>query len=762
MSKSVGRQERLVLRTAKLFLAVILGVLVVVNSVVWAEEGTEAFFPKTKKVYFPRGTSQLIKPYLSKPTGNTADYRLVIEGPQFLKYVTFEKQMGTPPREVKSVPGETRDGIPYVKHQFVYDVYPSTGFELSICWLDASRATISYQPGIRSGGTFDWRHLSERISPPKGAAYAKPLIIKWQNRGITGTFWVDNVTLHEEGSTQNLLKAGTFEEPEWKSYLIKPEGKGGGKCAKFICTEEKAKDQQALWMDPKLDATPVDPNKKYVVELDLKTENVTVPGEPIAAVLFAVGADVPEGKSTLFTYAITAGKTNSQQTTELVILPPLKNVRPKEARIAPCMYGEMFSEPEVNRAYAENAWRSGVTWTYGSIMNGVVNLLAPRGHRVWLSKPGEPFHAHGEAAADFLKAHPDLNAVNFTGKPKAGFFCPTWLVSPEGEQARRMMDDPLVEMVNRDGYIAVNWDIEQTVITGADGEKADRGFCICPRCLAAFRKEQGISEADKLDKEAILAKYKDAWVMFRCKQNAELAGHARNALKRCSRPVAFSVYSGYQGQKTREWYGVDWKLLAPHLDMAIAGYGGSRQAIRDTLDALGGVPFIGGELYYLGPVPQPGATGWAKNSMNYSPKPEPWRNRLLRQFVDGGCNGVLIWYLPVMDGAVFYHTSEAAEIIATYEDIFRKGKRCDSSFTVNGIKPEHWAAIEHEGKRLLMLLNFNGKPVETTVEQTGLEGEWKAVLHGKPGDLAIDAKKFTLPLDPWGTGVLVFRKAENK
>jgi len=58
------------------------------------------------------------------------------------------------------------------------------------------------------------------------------------------------------------------------------------------------------------------------------------------------------------------------------------------------------------------------------------------------------------------------------------------------------------------------------------------------------------------------------------------------------------MYSGYQGKRTREHYGVDWARLAPHLDFAIAGYGGDRARIVDTLEALDGVPFMGGEMWY--------------------------------------------------------------------------------------------------------------------------------------------------------------------
>ena len=241
------------------------------------------------------------------------------------------------------------------------------------------------------------------------------------------------------------------------------------------------------------------------------------------------------------------------------------------------------------------------------------------------------------------------------------------------------MEDESVELVNREGYSAVNWDIEQTVVSSASGDDPKRGFCICPRCLEAFRQQQKLDKSEKLDAKAILDKHRDAWVMFRCRQNAELVGHMRQAMSKCVRPVIFSIYSGFQSQRTREWYGVDWELMAPHIDMGIAGYGGGRKLIEDTKAALGNVPFIGGINYYTGDKPIPNAQGWLKNAMAVVPQTRILRNNILSYFIDGGCHGVLLWRATSMDGGACYYTSEAAAIIAAYEDIFTKGKRCDET-----------------------------------------------------------------------------------
>jgi len=93
--------------------------------------------------------------------------------------------------------------------------------------------------------------------------------------------------------------------------------------------------------------------------------------------------------------------------------------------------------------------------------------------------------------------------------------------------------------------------------------------------------------------------YRQQWTDFRCAQNAQLAAHIRRGVKTGCPGITFSMYSGTQSVETREHYGMDWSLFAPVLDEAVAGYNGDRRAIQDTIAALGKVPFMGGEMYYI-------------------------------------------------------------------------------------------------------------------------------------------------------------------
>jgi hypothetical protein len=713
-----------------------------------AQAGPPAFFPNMTRVYLPRGTAQLVKPYLAKPTASTRDYRLVIEAPDYLQFVAVEPSVGRAPQRVTTRPAAARSGVKYLATTLEYDLYPGQGCELSICWLDRDRKTICYRPAVSAGGTFDWTHLRRTVTAPPQAAFARPILIKWQNRGIRGTFWVDNIVLRESPTAANLLPGGTFDDAAWKSPYLVPEGPQGSRCAKFVCRADQAERQQALWLMSPEKAIPVRAGAEYTVELDLKTDGVETPSaQLIAALLFRAAPNAPQGTAAVFTGVAANGSAPATlEQTELVILPPLKDVRPKAARIAPCLYEGNY-EPQVAEAYAHNLWHSGMTWTYGSVRNNIVPQLWPRGHRVWLAKHGEPFAAVGPAA-DFLQAHPELGATRMDGKPKAGLFCPTWLLSSAGAEMRRAMDEEVIATVNRDGYSAVNWDIEQTVLGAAAGNDADRGFCLCARCQEAFRRPEKLDPGTRLDAEQLRSKHRQAWVTFRCQQNADLVGHLREALRRCQRPIEFSIYSGYQCQETREWYGVDWSLLASKIDLAIAGYGGSRKALLDTRAALGRTPLIGGENYFLSPEPPSIVADWMKGSLAQTPRPEAWRNRLLRQFIDGGCHGVLIWYLPTMDGGAVYYTSEAAQIIAAHEEIFTRGQRCDEQFQIDGLKADYWAAFEHQGKRLLVLLNFSDKPTTINARQSQPPAGCRATVWGETKPSALNPKAFTVTLAP--------------
>lgn len=674
-----------------------------------------ALFPKMATCYFPRGSSQLMRFYVRAPLEVPADgYRMVVEAPAALQRSAVEPISGTAP--VANAGGSfDLAGTPMARHRLDYEVPPGEGMELSIRWGDAHNASIGYQTALSSGGTHDWKRLTATIVAPEGAMSAHPLIIKWQNRGITGTFWVDNLVFRAADSDENLLKMGTFDEPEWGSNSrLVPEGPDGSMCCKIVSTPATANNQQALWVD-KEEPVAVEPGREYVVEMDVRCEGLGSPtSRPLCGLLFAAPEELTEGELPVATYFQSLGGviTELPRMATATILPPLRDVRPARARIAPCYYASMFTAPEVARAYADNCRRSGITWTYGKYQNDVVEHLAPLGHQVILSIGWDGWNPVGAEMNDFSAAHPEFHAVNFEGKEEKNFFCPTWFLSEDAAPVRAMLERWLLDSVNSAPYAGADWDLEQPVVDPPT-------FCTCARCLSAFREFAGPAADTPLTPELLLTEYRDRWVDFRCTQNAEMAGVLKAIFARAQRPVEFSVYSGFQSRRTMEHYGVDWSKLAPHLDLAIAGYGGTAETVAATVAVLGETPLMGGEMWYLSP----------RDDANAAPRMATWRNRLLRKFVESGCVGVLIWYLPTMEGGAFYGTSEAAEIIARYEDWFRPEARCDERVRVEGIPARDWAAFERDGRVLVLLLSFADEITPVTVTVDGAARPIKLGAH---------------------------------
>jgi hypothetical protein len=699
---------------------------------IWSEDGEAAYFacavyvgksmaqlfPKLDTYYFPRGSKQLIRLYVHAPVSTPVKgYRMIVEAPSALDFIDVEPVSGGDP-VVENLGSVDANGQELTRWAITYDMLPRPGMDLSMRWGDADGGNIGYLTALAGGGTFDWRHLTNEVTPPKGAKNVQPLVIKWQNRGIVGTFWVDNVVMREKGSEQNLLTGGGFDDPSVPpNSRIQPEGPDGSNCVKIVSTPDIADKQQAVWVGTERIA--IDHEKTYIVEMDAKCEGVTSPNaKPICGLLLEAAANLAEGDYPINTYFEDLGGavTEVPHQSTLTVLPPLKDVRPARARISPCYYSSSLTSAAVGEAYAENCYASGITWTYGRIGNNVVEHLIPLGHKVFWSIGWHPYSAPS-GRGEYLEGHPELQAVNFDGKQQEHIFCPTWLLS-EGDEVLKRLEEWLLKTLADEPYAGANWDLEHPVVDPPT-------FCTCDRCVAAFREFASIGADVEVTPETLLNEHRDAWVDFRCTQNAEMAGILRDMVHKADRPVEFSLYSGFQSLRTKEHYGVNWELMADNLDFGIAGYGGSEESITATVEAMGDTPFMGGEMWYLS----------HRDDGRPAPRMETWRNRILRQYVTSSCKGCLIWWLASMDGGAFYATSEATAIIAEYEDYFIHEQRCDEKVRVEGVEGRNWAAFEKDGSTLVLLMNFANEALSASV--------------------TVGGKTEQVEIGPYGTEVLV-------
>ncbi|MFO7947156.1 MAG: hypothetical protein R6V19_10095, partial [Armatimonadota bacterium] len=518
----------------------------------------------------------------------------------------------------------------------------------------------------------------------------------------------------------NLLEDGTFDSDAWKGTPeISEEGRSGTKGVKFVSDTSNADDQQGMWPTEPQDFITVTPGQEFVVEMDARCEKVGVRhGRPVVGLLFSAPADAEEAEYTMSTYFETLDGVVVEvpEQSRLKLLPPMKNVQPETARISVSYPALRFESPEVAKAYADNCHKSGIMYIFGHFTSNIIPDLHEMGHRIMLGthwQVGAPV----DEWADFLKEHRELQAVNFKGHRIDRVFCPTWMLQEGGEVLDSLREE-LLEQINAAPYYGLYWDLEQAVIDPPT-------YCTCDRCMAAFREFADIPEDTELTPDILLEQYPEQWTDFRCHQNAEFARRMREMVKSADRPVEFSLYSGYQSQRTREHYGVDWRLMDPILDIALGGYAYNHRQIKDTVRALENTPFKGGEMWYL----------HYRNDARPAPKMEIWCNRLLRQYLNSGCNGCHIWRLSAMDGGSFYQTSRATAYMQQYAEYFKHEQRCDEKVQVDGVTQGNWVAFEHDGEILVVLMSFQSEPLEAAV--------------------TVGDKTFDRTIEPYGTDILL-------
>ena len=657
-------------------------------------------WPMSEDFHIPANTSQVLYPLLEVPSGVPLDdYQVHVEVPVGLRVTAVDEVAGIPGRVLQEQ--ATRGG-----HRYVIGVEnPSgAGMELNIRWGDESKNLIAYIPAIRVGGTCDWRLLRGRLTSPDNARFLHPLLVKWQESGVTGVACFDNITVREKGSTANLLSVGTFEEPWWQEHrnwhLIEAEREGAKtRCCQLSGTPESEKNQDALWVG---DPIPIKPNTEYEFEAWVKCDKVSSDKvKPRLALLVShEGGELASGPIRFGFQSRGGYATELPASIAIKPLPPLLKKRPKQSRITPCYYSDTFGN-EVSRALIRNVLDSGIGGIYGGLHNRVCKAVQREGVHIAWSFPYNSWQVF--PAPDWPKAHPDKIAVSYDGKPDTGRICPTYALS-SGNEFEPLLRAWVRASVKGCGYDEIDCDYEVPVVDPPT-------FCFCPRCLEAFRQEEKLSEEETLTPQIVVKKYREQWTAFRCRQNAAMIGLLARWIREIDPKIKVTSYSGYQSKYTRAHYGVDWSSLAPHIDMGIAGYNGSRQALQETVKALGNVPFVGGEMYYL-----------SNSSDATGPLPrEGWKLRLLRAYVDGGCNGVLIWWLPPMDGAAFFQTSQATAIITDFEDVLREGKRVDERVQFGSqMPPEDFAAFE-AGHRILILL-FNPTTKTRSIEGLRVQG----------------------------------------
>lgn len=660
---------------------------VCLRRVVAVGDRRERFWPLQPDAYLPRGSKMFLKPLLQWVGEPPDNYVYNLDLPEPIKVVAVDGLDGVQLRVLPEQRVE-HDGKPYTRYAMTPIGTLTGGFTLELVWKNKSGTSAQYVSALSLGGDFDWRDFEVELTAPPFGELVGVLPLKWQNRGVYGTCWYDDISLTEKGSDVNLIPEGDFESERWvkdshaKGYLR--NGKPNN-AVRLSGTKEQVGQQTGVWV-----STPtieVKPNTRYVLRLRAKGEGIKSPHTTGRA---SIVVDVGEPKAdTLTAYSHFEGLDGhiieAQRASTIHILPAMRRRAPKQVPIIVCYAASAYESPVVNEANAEMVLDAGVNWLWGSNEGELAELVKPHGMKfVWHI----PRNGYDQSPVDreYLTRHPEHKAVKKSGALDEAQICPTILLDTDNEFIPAMQKW-FADRIRENPYDMIDWDHEFPVTY-------DGSICLCDRCRKAFAEWAGLDAVPSA--EAVFEHHKDRWVDFRCLQNARMAGAIRDACKAANPDIPFSVYSGFATDRTKWLYGVDWARMKDSIDWGIGGYNGDRATIQKTLGDLGELPFTTGCMY----VEQRFATERAYPTL------ESWRTMLMRSALDSEGHGFLIWYLPVLDGAGYWGIGWVSALIAEYEDFFTDFNRRDELVQSTPELDETKLAVLVKGsERLIIVMN---------------------------------------------------------
>ncbi|MFP3904983.1 MAG: carbohydrate-binding family 9-like protein, partial [Armatimonadota bacterium] len=659
---------------------------VVLRRVIAVPDKRERFWPVEAGLNLPRKSEMFVKPLLNWVGEVPGDYTYCIDLPAPIKIIAHDNLDGVPlaPMEETSI---TRDGRPYTRYRLSPVGSLISGFTLELLWKNEAGTQSQYVSALSFGGTFDWREFEVEVTSPPFGELVGVLPLKWQKRGISGTCWYDDIELIEKETGKNLLPQGNFEGELKDAAHVGTYQRNGGKnhALKLWGTEDMTNQQMGLWVTPP--TLQVKPDTRYILRVRAKGEDIKgKDGTARASLLANVGSPNTNRLTAYSHYESLGGHiVEAEQASPINILPEMQGHAPDTVPIIVCYASSAYENPQFKAANAQMVRDAGINWLWGSNQSDLAQRLRPEGMKFVWHIPRRQYDPH-PIDDEYLKRHPDHRALQKNGALNDHQICPTVVLDTDNEFipalkewfADRLSDNP---------YDMIDWDHEFPL---------DRinSICFCERCRTKFAEYAGLDEAPPRAK--IFEDHADAWINFRCEQNARMAAILRDACKAVLPDTPFSVYSGYQTPRTMSLYGVDWRKMADSIDWGIAGYNGGQRTIQNTMEALGGLPFTSGCMYV------------EKRFTAERPYPQPmaWRMRLMRAMLDDEGGGFLIWYLPNLDGAGYWGISWVSALVAQYEEFFEDfNRRDDTVVTDPEISTDRLAVLQHNRERLIILMN---------------------------------------------------------
>jgi hypothetical protein len=485
-------------------------------------------------------------------------------------------------------------------------------------------------------------------------------------------------------------------------------------------------------------------NNKNYIRYSISTETPVKFNNKLGSYQFvSIPVRLPKLKGnddkTEFYYYMNAGNGNIAEVPQKLavnVLPPLKGAQPSKYVVQ--LWSDWLSSmSDVNlketllKSFADNGFNEVV---YSSPLPSAINLR----NTVLID-----FNTWNIDCVPYLKEHLDEAVIDIKNNkhydpsnPRKNHICTTMLL--ENSSAWDYVEKRIEELIKKNAAKHINWDYENSV-----WDDKGHGYicCFCPRCIAKFRDFAKIPQQTELDPKIIRSAYRQQWIAFMDKRIADLAGKFRNAVKKVSGDVTFSVYSAYQSEQSKEEYGIDWAMLADKVDYAMCGYGRSEKELKDTLAALGKTPIVIGELVYPYNVSEDRYPHYASKAI------------LLRRVSDG-TGGILMYSLTQLDGRTFYAVAEISRLVKEYESLFLSRKKDNSLVEVSGINQDN-AVVFTDGKtRLIMLINEDKVSRKITVTNRNLEKDVTVYDYFAGKDLG-HAEKINVEIQPNDVAVFI-------
>ena len=331
--------------------------------------------------------------------------------------------------------------------------------------------------------------------------------------------------------------------------------------------------------------------------------------------------------------------------------------------------------------------------------------------------------------APHLETHPDERLLKNDGTRSDSLMCMTLLLGSGWAAAEEQLRIRLDQVKPH----TLDYDYEYPPLTGPHS-------CYCPSCLQAFREFAKLPADAVPTPETIKQRYKAEWVDFMAHRVARMFAKFKDSVHRLSPGTLFSIYSGYHTPDNAERYGVDWRYVGDlqACDRAGAGYGRPIEAISATVEALKGIPLIGGALVV------PYATG------ETTPQKPLTKARLLRVLLDS-TGGVLVYNRSTLDGRSWYAMAETTRLAAEYEEVFLKGKRT----ALAGQDPALVQVVSAGRTTLVFALNQTSKVLTHKFALPVAAGAGKEFYSDKPVEAGASVESL---LEPGEAAVYVLTK----